>query len=90
MRRTRTGVRWFGAALLAFVGCTMSEPNGKPPLHEVWNLPPGDDARFSSPPAFPKETLNQDTIRKDPNAQPGAAFKGPSRGGVSGGMGGGY
>jgi hypothetical protein len=82
--------RLVGVALLAFIGCKASESDLKPPLHEVYNLPPADDARFSAPPAFPKETLNQDSIRKDPNAQPGAAFKGPSKAGMGGGMGGGY
>jgi hypothetical protein len=84
-------MRWFGVALLAWVGCRAPEPNIKPPLHEEYNLPPAEDARFSSPIAYPKETMNQDGgPRKDPNAQPGAAFKG-SRGGLSsGGMGSGY
>jgi hypothetical protein len=90
MLRMRTGVRVFGAALLALIGCSTSEPSLKPPLHEVWTLPPGDDARFSSPIAYPKETLNQDRIRKDSSDQPGAGFKGPSRAGMSGGAMGGY
>jgi len=55
----------FGGA----VGCTPPGPNLKSPVVEQYTLPPADDARFSSPPAYPKETLNQDL----PKSSAGAA-----------------
>ena len=53
-------MRWLGIALLVLVGCESTDNTHlKPPLREEYNLPPGDDARFSSPITYPKETLNQ-------------------------------
>jgi hypothetical protein len=87
MRRTR----WLAIALLALVGCQSSDNKHiKPPLQEEYNLPPADDARFSSPVAYPKDTLNQPPARPSSPQGPGAAPKGPSRVGSGGGMGGGY
>jgi hypothetical protein len=61
----------------------------KPPLHEEYVLPPSDDARFSSPPTFPKETLDSGMMKKEP-PKPGDQFRGPgsARFGTGPGMGG--
>jgi hypothetical protein len=64
-----------GVALLALLGCQTNQPNLKPKLAEEYVLPPSDDARFSEPIAYPKETLNS-APKKDPNNQPGS---GPAR-----------
>ncbi len=88
MRRMRAGMRWLIAVLLGVAGCHWSEPNIKPPLHEEYVLPPADDARFSSPPAYPKETLDNGLQKKDPNKAPDP-FKAPGgRFGAGPGMGG--
>jgi len=84
MRRTRIGLPWLGAALLALAGCNTPQPNIKPPLKEEYTLPPSDDARFSQPPTFPKETLNQMPKKDSPG--PNSGFKGPGpKGGMAGG-----
>jgi hypothetical protein len=91
MRRTRTATRWLTAALLGLAGCNTPEPNIKPPLREEYTIPPTDDPRFSQPPTFPKETLNQ-PINKELPGGPNAGFKGPGprgSGGAGMGMGGG-
>src|SRR5262245_46134243 len=66
--------RWFVvwsalAAVGGRSGCATSGPNLKPPLPERFALPPADDARFSEPISYPKDSLNQDTIVK-PGATP--------------------
>jgi hypothetical protein len=84
---------WLGAVLLALSACHGPANYTKPPLHEQYTLPPSDDARFSSPPAYPKETLDTNNFQKDgskqndPNKQPERFGAGPS-GGM--GMGRGY
>ena len=91
MRRTPIRLRWLGAALLGLAGCTTPQPNIKPPLKEEYTIPPSDDPRFSQPPTFPKDTLNQPLKKEGPG--PNSGFKGPGpRGGMGGGMGsgGGY
>jgi hypothetical protein len=71
MRRVPAGIRWFGAALLGLAGCYSQQPNLKPPPHpEEFILPPSDEARFSSYIQYPKELLNNDTLKKD-KGQPG-------------------
>jgi hypothetical protein len=64
--------------LIAFAGCR-TEPFLRPPkAPEQLVAPPADDARFSSPPDYPKSVLNEDRIRKpngdkdagDPSAMP--------------------
>jgi hypothetical protein len=72
---------WLSAALLGIVGCfTMEKENLKPPPHpEEFILPPSDDPRFSSFIAYPKETLNADTIKKEQDTTPGApSMRGPT------------
>jgi hypothetical protein len=82
-------MRWLGAVLLALAGCQGTESNNiKPNLPEEYVLPPSDDSRFSSPPAYPKETLNNGSIKKD-SGRPGAdQMRGPGRFGAGPGMGG--
>jgi hypothetical protein len=62
------------AAMGGLSGCATSGPNLKTPMPERFALPPVDDARFSEPISYPKDTLNQDTIVK-----PGAPPKLPSQ-----------
>src|SRR4051794_9568537 len=72
----------FGSAL----GCSStSGPSLRTPMPEQYTLPPADDARFTQPPNYPKEVLNQEPIKA---ASPG---KMPSQQGSiapAGGMGG--
>ena len=57
-------------------GCGSTGPNLKTPVPEQFNLPPADDARFSQPVSYPKETLNQEPVKpastqgKLPSQQP--------------------
>jgi hypothetical protein len=85
---------WLGALLLPLAGCHSTTTYSKPPLHEEYILPPSDDPRFSSPPTYPKETLDTNNFRKeeqnkqtDPNKPPERFGAGPG-GGM--GMGRGY
>lgn len=90
MRKTRAGLLGLSAALLFWSGCQTPESNVKPKLVEQYNLPPADDPRFSSPPSFPKETLNvPPPPRRDPS-MPSPAFPrgGPGRAGMPSGIGG--
>jgi hypothetical protein len=81
------GMRWLGIALLVLAGCESTEnAHIKPPLHEEYNLPPSDDPRFSSPIAYPKDTLNQPPAKPTNPQGPGASPKGPSRMGGAGGQ----
>jgi hypothetical protein len=48
------------AAVGAAAGCTPPGPNLKSPVAEQYAVPPEDDPRFSSPLAYPKETLNRE------------------------------
>jgi hypothetical protein len=56
-----------------FFGWPAPQPDLKPPAKpEEINVPPPDDTRYSSPTAYPKDTLNTDLNRKpsapmDPN-----------------------
>jgi hypothetical protein len=89
MRRVRFSMRWLGAALLALAGCQTTDTNLKPKVPEEYTVPPADDARFSSPPAFPKETLDSGMLKKDKEqGKPGDQFRQPGSGfGVGPGMG---
>jgi hypothetical protein len=58
-------------------------------LHEQYILPPSDDPRFSSPPAYPKDTLDTGQFNKKQQTKPNEQFQGPGRFGAGqGGMGG--
>jgi hypothetical protein len=84
------------AAISAVAGCAMSGPNLKTPMPERFALPPADDARFSEPIAYPKDTLNQDSVIKPGNNQklpsqnppPLTSPNAGGRGGMGGGPGG--
>jgi hypothetical protein len=86
MRRASVSLRCLGAGLLALIGCHGPETL-KPPLHEEYVLPPSDDPRFSSPPAYPKETLDSGNPKKDLNKQNGFGGPGGIGGSVPGRMG---
>ena len=64
------------ALLGGLVGCGSTGPNLRTPMPEQYVLPPADDARFSQPVSYPKETLNQEPIKpasaagKLPSQQP--------------------
>lgn len=86
MRGTRVGMSLLGAVVLGLAGCQAQNTTIKPPLHEQYILPPADDSRFSSPPTYPKETLESTQFNKQ-SIKPGEQFQGPSRFGAgSGGM----
>jgi len=64
MRRTREALGLLLAALISTVGCTSSDAHLKPPKHpEEYNVPP-DDLRYSKPPEFPKEVMDEDLLTK--------------------------
>ena len=91
MRGTRAVVRWLGALLLAMAGCQSTDPPLKPNIPDEYILPPRDDRRFSSPPEYPKETLDSGMFKKEP-PKPGDQTQQPARFGPPGlgtrGMGG--
>jgi hypothetical protein len=76
MRGARVGMGLLGAMLLSLAGCQTPNTTIKPPLHEEYTLPPSDDSRFSSPPAYPKEALDNSQFKKQQN-KPGEQFQGP-------------
>ena len=86
MRSSRRGWRWVGAFLLALSGCH-TDPPLKPDLPEEYRLPPSDDSRFSSPPAYPKETLDSGTFKKDQQRNGDSSRGSTGFGGPGGGMG---
>jgi hypothetical protein len=88
MRTKRVGLGILSAALLSLAGCQAPNTTIKPPLHEEYILPPAEDSRFSSPPTFPKETLDSSLFKKQMQ-KPGEQFQGPGGrfGAGSGGMG---
>jgi hypothetical protein len=90
MRGRRVGMGLLSATLLTLAACQTPNTTIKPPLHEVYTLPPTDDARFSSPPNYPKETLDSSQLKKPPTkpndqfpSTPGGRM-GPTPGGMGG------
>ena len=78
MQRQGTALRLVLAAMITFAGC-QTQPFLRPPKPpEQLVAPPVEDARFSQPPEYPKNVLNEDRIKKpngekdngDPNAMP--------------------
>jgi hypothetical protein len=65
-----------GVALVCLCGCWTTDSNNMkpPPPPPAYVLPPSDDPRFSAPPAFPQNTLN-DGLKRPPQdpGQPGGA-----------------
>ena len=91
MRRARVGrgLRLLSAVVLASAGCQTQNTTIKPPLHEEYTIPPADDSRFSSPPTYPKETMDSSQFKKQ-QLKPGEQFQGPGRFGAGPGGTGGY
>jgi hypothetical protein len=96
MRRLWGGLSWLLATLLGVAGCGTKEVTLRPPKHpEEITVPPQQDDKFSNPPEYPKESLNQDEGRKSSgpnglNSMPNAGGRGGmGGGGMGGGMGGG-
>jgi hypothetical protein len=67
MRLQGTGLVLLTATLLALTGCQKDSFIRPPKPPEQLISPPADEARFSQPPDFPKNVLNEDRIRK-PNS----------------------
>lgn len=84
MGKTRKQLSLLCAALLGLAGCQMMDPNPVPKLREVAILPPSDDARFSSPPSYPKEVLDTGSLKK--SQQKNDMLKGPGSFQGPGGM----
>ena len=92
MRRTREALGLLLAALIGSVGCTTSDAHLKPPKHpEEYNVPP-DELRFSRPPEFPREVMDEDLLTKKAKDAKGpdgqGRFGAGGMGGAGGGMGG--
>lgn len=80
---------WLGTGLLIAAGCKTPQPNLKPPPHpEELTVPPQDDPRFSKPPAYPEDTLNQFPNKKKQSGNQGPPRTGFGGSGMGGGMGG--
>ncbi len=89
MRRLWGGLGCMLATLVSTAGCATKDFAMRPPKHpEEIMVPPEQDRKFSLPPEYPKETLNQDDIRR-PGAPSGLnGMPGGGMGGRGGGMGG--
>jgi len=90
MQKTWNGLCWLSLLMLGLAGCWTTEPNLRPPKQpEELRKPPEDDLRFSAPQTYPKNTLNQDTIKRydDLSNQPGP-MRGPGGSSRMGGPGG--
>jgi len=92
MRGMRVIVRWLGAVLLAMAGCQSTDPPIKPTIPDEYILPPRDDRRFTSPPEYPKESLDSGMFKKEQQPKPSDQTQQPTRIGPPGlgsrGMGG--
>jgi hypothetical protein len=87
----RTGIRLLAAGVLglALLGCaTQKPPVEKGPSTDEFRLPPEDDARFSEPPNYPRDVLNQGPTKKNYNSGGPSGMGGPRPGGGSGSAGG--
>jgi hypothetical protein len=86
MRHKWVKAHWLGAVVLGLVGCQAAQPDLKPPPQpEELRVPPDDDARFNSPTKYPKDTMNQDQLKRpDPASGPvnPAAGRMPGMGGA--------
>jgi hypothetical protein len=86
MARRRTHLRCLLlAALLGLSGCMSTQRKIEQPKRvEEYVVPPTDETRFSSPISFPKDTLNQNLIKKDIGGPPGTPMNGPRGFGAGG------
>jgi hypothetical protein len=83
MRRRWTGFGILTAALLVFTGCK-KEPYLRPPKPpETLVAPPVEEARFSQPPEYPKNVLNEDKLKKPTGDKDSGAPGGLPKGGMS-------
>lgn len=76
----------------SMLGCQTTQSELKPNLPAEFVLPPENDARFSSSPTFPKETLNTGPAKRfntPMQQQAGAGMRGAG-GRMGGGMGSGF
>jgi hypothetical protein len=85
MRHKYVKTRWLGALLLGLVGCQAPQPDLKPAEQpEELRVPPADDSRYNSPAKYPKDTLNQDLLKKPdtPGPMNPASGRMPGMGGM--------
>jgi hypothetical protein len=65
---------FFGVLTVVMAGCESPKNQIKPPMPpETLAVPPADEARYSSPPAYPRDSLNQPHWKKsepDPMRRP--------------------
>jgi hypothetical protein len=73
-----------GIGLVCLFGCTTTDPTRKPPPPVAEFVQPPDEAKYSSPVAYPEKTLNSGMPKKDTNPF-GAGGPGGLRGGGGGG-----
>jgi hypothetical protein len=86
--------KWLGCAavICGALGCATSRgPDLKTPIPEQYSLPPADDSRFTQPVSYPKDVLNQDTIKPAAGGKlPSQQAPMPSPGGMGRGAPGGF
>src|SRR5262245_46428356 len=76
MDRFRLGVLGPGLLWLALLGCNTTPAVVNAPPPDEYRLPPEDDPRFSQPPNYPRDVLNQGPTKKN--------YGGPGPGGMGG------
>jgi hypothetical protein len=65
MRRTRDTLGLLFLLLVGLHGCALPDGEVKPPRPpEEFRAPPDNDARYSRPIEYPKETMDQDMLLK--------------------------
>ena len=69
MAKWRIGIS-FSIGWLLLAGCQAPNPLQKPKMNPEYVLPPTDDARFSSPPTYPKEMLDTGQFKKELSKPP--------------------
>lgn len=75
------------AALLALCGCANDSHIKPPKIEHEYVLPPPNDSRFSNPPQFPSNSLNQGPKKPSGDSSPAGAPGGgrmPGRFGAGG------
>jgi hypothetical protein len=91
MRRAGKFLYFFGAMLLALVGCTAQHPNLKPPEQpEVLAAPSDDDKRYTGLAQYPPDSLANDPLKKLLQDNTNTFVKSPTMGGMKGSGTGGF